>query len=498
MLTEIVRRAAVEFADTEAFVTEHGWSITYAELDRAADEAATGLFDRGIRPGSVVALATPSNVDYVVVYLAAARLGAVTAGLNPRFTGAELRSCISVLRADLVIASPDLAEAMGPIESPIAVVQPGDGPATVAARFRVADAAPVPPLPDDPDRPVCICFTSGSTGQPRGGWYANRQLQAIADLDTGGAWGGGGHGLSSVAMAHVGFMTKLPWMLATARTTHLLERWRARPILDLITRYEMPAVTGVAPQIALLLNLPDIDEHDFEHVKAIVVGGAASPPALVDEARRVFGAPYSIRYSSTESGGIGIGTALDADDDEALHSIGRPRPGVEADIRDEDGNPLPDGDVGELWLTSPAVMSGYWNDPEGTAETLVDGWLRTGDLATRDPDGIFRLCGRVKEMFIRGGYNVYPMEVEAVLLEHPNVAEIVLIPRPDDVMGEIGVAVVVPTEPDAPPTLDELRSHGETTLAHHKLPEAIRIVDELPRNASDKIDRRRLAADEVT
>ena len=340
---------------------------------------------------------------------------------------------------------------------------------------------------------MCICFTSGSTGQPRGGWYANRQLQAIADLDTGGAWGGGGHGLSSVAMAHVGFMTKLPWMLASGRTTHLLERWQARPVLDLITRHKMAAVTGVAPQIALLLALPDITEHDFAHVKAIVAGGAASPPALVDEARRIFGAPYSIRYSSTESGGIGLGTALDADDDEALHSIGRPRPGVDAEIRDENGTSLPDGEVGELWLTSPAVMSGYWNDPAGTAETLVDGWLRTGDLATRDDNGIFRLRGRVKEMFIRGGYNVYPMEVEGVLLDHPGVAEIALVPRPDPVMGEIGVAVIVPTDPSAPPTLDDLRVHGEATLAHHKLPEAIRVVAELPPNASDKIDRRALA-----
>ena len=136
-------------------------------------------------------------------------------------------------------------------------------------------------------------------------------------------------------------------------------------------------------------------------------------------------------------------------------------------------------------------MSGYWNDPVGTAETLVDGWLRTGDLATRDDKGIFRLRGRVK-MFIRGGYNVYPMEVEGVLLDHPDVAEIALVPRPDPVMGEIGVAVIVPVDPSAPPTLDDLQVHGEATLAHHKLPEAIRVVAELP-NASDKIDRRALA-----
>ena len=156
MLTEIARRAAVEFADTEAFVTEHGWSITYAQLARAADEAATGLFDQGIRPGSVLALATPSNVDFVVLYLAAARLGAVTAGLNPRFTGPELRACIDVLNADLVIASPTLEAAMGPIDSSIAVVDAGDSAHTVAARFRVPDAASIPDLPADPERPVCI------------------------------------------------------------------------------------------------------------------------------------------------------------------------------------------------------------------------------------------------------------------------------------------------------------------------------------------------------
>ena len=149
MLTEIARRAAFEFADTDAFVTEHGWAITYAELDRAADEAAAGLAERGVGLGSVVALATPSNVDYVVVYLAAARLGAVTAGLNPRFTGTELRSCLATLDPDLVIASPDLAHALGPVDQPIAVVSPGDGPSTVAARVRIEGADPLPPLDED-------------------------------------------------------------------------------------------------------------------------------------------------------------------------------------------------------------------------------------------------------------------------------------------------------------------------------------------------------------
>ena len=137
-------------------------------------------------------------------------------------------------------------------------------------------------------------------------------------------------------------------------------------------------------------------------------------------------------------------------------------------------------------------MAGYWRDDEGTAATLVDGWLRTGDLGTIDDRGNLRLAGRTKEMFIRGGYNVYPAEVEAVLADHPLVREIVVVPRPDDVMGELGVAVVVPTDAANPPSLEDLRSFAEARLARYKLPEAIRVVAEIPLTPMQKVDRRAL------
>jgi acyl-CoA synthetase (AMP-forming)/AMP-acid ligase II len=139
-------------------------------------------------------------------------------------------------------------------------------------------------------------------------------------------------------------------------------------------------------------------------------------------------------------------------------------------------------------------MDGYWRDPEATAATLVGGWLRTGDLGSVDERGNLRLAGRTKEMFIRGGYNVYPAEVEGVLADHPAVAEVALVPRPDEVMGELGVAVIVPSDPARPPTLDEVRAFLEPKLARYKLPEAIRVVTELPRTPMQKIDRRALAA----
>ncbi len=171
---------------------------------------------------------------------------------------------------------------------------------------------------------------------------------------------------------------------------------------------------------------------------------------------------------------------------------------MDAKIADAEGNELPIGETGEVWLRSPSVMSEYWRNPDETAATLVDGWLRTGDLGTKDDNGCYRLSGRVKEMFIRGGYNIYPLEVESVLATHPKVAEIAIVPRPDDVMGEIGVAVVVPRDPADPPSLGELRALGEQGLAKFKLPERIRIIERMPLNATDKLDRRTLADVERT
>jgi len=254
----------------------------------------------------------------------------------------------------------------------------------------------------------------------------------------------------------------------------------------------MPTLGAVAPQVALLLR-EDLDAYDLSSLQALIVGAAASPLALVREARERLAPGYSIRYSSTESGGCGTGTALDADDEEQ-QTVGRPRGGIEVAVRDDGGRPLPDGEVGEGWLRSPTALSEWWRDPEATAATVVDGWVRTGDLGSIDRRGNLRLAGRAKEMFIRGGYNVYPAEVEAVLTDHPAVAEAAVVPRPDDVMGEIGVAVVVASDPEAPPSLAELRAFADRRLARYKLPEAIRVVDALPLTPMQKIDRRALEA----
>ena len=470
VLPDVVGRAAQRFGERPAFVDADGSILSYVQLHQRSDEVAAGLQAVGVGPGAVVGLTLPSESAWVVAYAATAKLGAAIAGVNPRLTDAERTACLDRVSPELVLNDADAVH-----------------------RLARRGGRPTAATGDD-DRPVAIVFTSGTTGLPKGAWFTDRQLRAIARYDVGDAEGGDTPipQYGSTQFAHVGFTTKLPWYLRMGTTTHLLERWRAADVLNLVEREGISTIGGVAPQVALLLRDERFDERDLSSVKLLVMGGAASPPALVEEARRRFDAGYSIRWSSTESGGVGTATAPDAPDNEALHTVGRPRPGMGLQVRGDDGSVLPAGEVGEVWLRSEATMSGYWGDPEATASALVDGWLRTGDLGRIDPTGCLALAGRRGEMYIRGGYNVFPSEVAAVLGDHPAVHDVAVVARPHEVLGEVGVAVVVPADPAAPPSLDDLRAAARDRLAHHKLPEDLVVVDDLPLTAMQKVDRRAL------
>ncbi|MBL7498510.1 AMP-binding protein [Frankia sp. CNm7] len=478
MLAETVREAARRFGDAAAFVDPDGTRLSFAALDAGSEAVAAGLAARGLGAGDRLVLRLASTSRYVLAYAAAAKLGAVTAGVNP------------------VLAPPEQVRLAELADPRLVLTEPGevDELAAFGAARREPGRAPRP-LPADDGRPVAIVFTSGTTGAPKAAVFTERQLRAVTRIDTGGVWAEqpGEPTLASTQFAHVGFMTKLPWYLRRGLRMFIQGRWRARDTLALLAEHRMSTVNAVAPQLALLLRVPDFDDFDLGAVKLIVAGAAASPPTLIEEARRRLDARYSVRYSSTESGGCGLGTDPDADDDEALFTIGRPRPGIACEIRDEEGRPAAVDEVGELWLRTPSAFAGYWRDPAATAATLVDGWIRTGDLGRHDERGLVRLAGRRKEMFIRGGYNVYPAEVEAALGTHPAVAQCAVVPRPDPVMGEVGVAVVVVRDGAPAPALADLRDHLSSRLAHHKLPEDLRLVTDLPLTAVHKLDRAALS-----
>jgi acyl-CoA synthetase (AMP-forming)/AMP-acid ligase II len=491
MLGEIVREAARRFGDATAYVAADGWEITYGQLDRLSDELAAGLAQRGVRDGDVVALALPSTPEYPVAYLALAKLGAIAAGINERLSGREQTAILDVAQPRLVLATAELAPPAASGDRDVAEVQLADHAEAVFADLRSSGNPPSLPS-DDPQRPVAIIFTSGTTGLPKGAVYGNRQLAAITAIDIGDRWGGGGRGLAGTSFAHLGFMTKFAGNLRSGGTTWLTNRWRAADALEQTARLQLSTIAGIPTQVALMLRVPGFDELDLSSVRAIVIGGGPATPALVREARQRFGAPVIVRYSCTEAG-IGLGTAADADPEDAEISVGRPHPGIELTVRDGEDRSLPAGEIGEVCLRSGATMSGYYRDPETTTLAFTaDGAIRTGDLGWVDDRGRLRLVGRSKEMYVRGGYNVYPVEVEGVLAAHPAVAELAVVPRPDPVMGEIGVAVVVLREGYDRLSLDELRGAGTGQLAAYKLPEAIELVADLPRTAMEKIDRRAL------
>lgn len=498
MIAATVDEAAERFGERAAFVSPTGWSLSYLDLARLSHEVAAAWIHRGIGEGDVVALVLPSVPEYAIAYVAAARIGAITAGVNARLTAAEREAVLTTAAPALVVSTASLAPEPGALpRADRLVVTPADTAAANDGDVLAATREPgnwVEPLPDDPDRPVAIVFTSGTTGTPKGAVFANRQLDFITLVDTAKRWGGGGPQLAGTSMAHLGPMTKLPGNLMRGATAHLMERWRAGDALALVAEHHMTGIGGIPTQIALMLREPDFDRYDLSSLQAIVMGGGPATPALVREARRRFGAAVAIRYSCTEAG-VGVGTAFDAPPEDAEVSVGVAHEGITLSVIDADGRALAPGDVGEVCLRSPAVMTGYWHDPSATrAAFTTDGSVRTGDLGFVDEQGRLHLVGRRKELYVRGGYNVYPAEVEQVLAEHTDLADVAVVPRADDVMGEIGVAVVVARDGAPPPSLTELRDFAASRLAAHKLPEALVVLDALPLTAMDKVDRRALGS----
>lgn len=497
-LGQTVREAATRFADRTAFVSPTGLSVSYDDLDQTASRTAAGLVARGITEGDVVALVLPPCPEYIVVQVAVDRIGAIVAGVNHRLLEPERSALLRLVDPRMVVCGPGLAPVQHPPGSNLHlgadVVEVTPANSIAAMLSKLIDGAPSPrgPAPD-PDRPVAIVFTSGTTGTPKGAVFAQRQIDFITTVDTGGRWAEPDaqvhHGLSGMSLTHLGPTTKLTGNLMRGGTTHLVERWSPTVALDLVQRHRMPVIAGVPTQVALMLHHPDLDAHDLSGVRMVVMGGGPVSPALVRGVRDRLGVPVVVRYSCTEAG-IGVGTAPSDAPEDAEFGVGRPHDGVEVTIRDPFGARVPHGAEGEVCLRSPAVMSGYWQDPEATdAAMWPDGSVRTGDLGSFDDRGRLRLSGRAGDMYVRGGYNVHPSEVEAALVDHPDVSEVAVVAREDEVMGEIGAAVVVPTDPASPPSLEELRRHAGTRIAGHKLPEYLVVARELPRTPMEKLDR---------
>ena len=509
-LSDLLRTAAREAPEAEAF-RYRDERITYRDWDAMADHMASGLAARGIARGDVVALLLPSTPFYFVAYLGAARLGAVTTGINVRYRRSEIGHVLRRAGARLLIAvdgwhDADFRTLLGTLRPDLPAL--ADAAWLAAERLRASTGSAVedfavgapsaPTVAVTADDPVAIVFTSGTTGQPKGAWYTHRNLLALAEIDgrrhDGGAPPFQKHLAAGLSFAHIGTMSRIAVQIGNLGCWHIHDTFDPAAVLELIERERLPHLGGIPTQIIMLLDHPDRARRDLSSLRSVLLGGAPSAPELVRRVQETLGVAVSVRYSSTE---VGIATAsLPADPPELLAtSVGRATPGVELRVVDDANRPLPPDTVGEVVVRSPATMRGYWRDPEATATTVdADGWIHTGDVGFLDAAGYLHLRGRQSEMFIRGGFNVYPSEIEDLLARHPKVARAAVMGVPDPVFGEIGWAFVVARRTDDPPTLAELRAFVGAELASFKRPDGLTVLAELPVTPMFKVDKRALGA----
>lgn len=506
-LPDLLRQAAREVPGDEAFRYRNE-RLTYADWDALADRLAAGMAARGVRAGDVVALLLPSTPLYLVAYLAAARLGAVTTGINVRYRGTEIGHVLRRADARLLLAVDVWHDAdfrtiisSASVEPACDVVWcPADAlrESTAALVHAIAGDAPAAPEGATPDGPVAIVFTSGTTGAPKGACYTHRNLLALAAIERrrhpGGVPPSRTHLAAGLSFAHVGTMARIAVQIGTRGNVLMHDTFDPAAVLEAVERERITHLGAIPTQAIMLLDHPDRPRRDLSSLRSVLVGGAPSSPALIRRLQDTLGVSVSVRYSSTEVG-IATGSLPDDPPERLATTVGRPTPGVELRIVDDENRALPDGEIGEVVIRSPATMRGYWRDPEATAAVLdADGWIHTRDLGFLDADGYLHLRGRRSDMFIRGGFNVYPDEIEDRLARHPQVARAAVIGVPDDRLGEIGWAFVVPRDPHDPPELSSLRRHVGETLAGFKRPDGLTLLAELPVTPMFKVDKRALRA----
>jgi len=490
--------------------------VTFDATWRAVATLATQLHDWGVRPGDRVALAMRNLPEWPVCFFAATSIGAIMVPLNAWWTGGELEYGLADSGARVLIVDDerhhrliDHYDALPALER--IVVARGHEPLS-GMMSRLEDVLGTPhdwatlPLVDlpeatiEPDDDATIFYTSGTTGAPKGALGTHRNL--TTNILSSGYSGARSYlrrgepvpdaqprtALTVIPMFHVtACSASLMGAVATGSTVIFMRKWDAAQAMELIER-EKVNVTGGVPTIAWqLIEHPDRHKYDLSSLEAIAYGGAPSAPELVKRIFTEFGALPGNGWGMTET----MATVTSHSSEDYLNrptSAGPPVPVADLEIRADDGvTVLPTGEVGELWARGPMIVKGYWNKPEATAATFVDGWVRTGDLARLDDEGFCFIVDRAKDMVIRGGENIYSTEVENVLYEHPAVTDCAIIGLPHRTLGE-EPAAVIHLAPGETATEAELQAWVRHRLAAFKTPVAIRFVEEtLPRNANGKI-----------
>ncbi|MEW1739930.1 long-chain fatty acid--CoA ligase [Nocardia beijingensis] len=467
-------------------IRAQGEEWSYGRLKDSVAAFAGALRAAGIDSRDRVLLVAPSVPEFVVAYLGAHLVGAIVITMNTMATGAEIGYVLDDSTARLAIA---WHEATTSAETatrerglPLWVLEPG------AQRDRTEPLSePVDLAPDDV---AVLLYTSGTTGKPKGVELTIANLHAASTIliDYLGVTSEERMG-TALPLFHVfGQSVVMNTALHLGASLSLLSRFDPGRMLEMVRADEITLMSGVPTMWNAMLHAGgDFGPEQFGSLRMASSGGASLPAEVIRAFRARFGCEIMEGYGLTESSGIA--TFNPVGKDPRVGSVGLPLPGMRIEVRDASGSVLGPGEVGELYLSGPTIMRGYWNRPEATASDLRDGWLATGDLGKVDEDGYVYIIDRAKDMIIRGGYNVYPREVEEVLYGHPDIVEAAVIGVPDEHYGE-EVAAVIALAPGAEPTPDELRSWAKEQLSAYKVPHLFAFVDQLPKGATGKILKR--------
>jgi len=510
---------------------------SFEEHFRQAATLAQRLIDHyGVEKGDRVAIAMRNFPEWAVAFWAAAATGAVVVPLNAWWTGPELEYGLADSGAKVLVADGQRLERLAPHLSGLSeltgvigvrttdddgiwnVPPEADAYQDVLGEQPAAAGITLPDVTLEPEDDATIFYTSGTTGKPKGALGSQRNICGnLLSLGFSAARGAARSASSSTpigetatAPAQSAYLLSVPFFHATgchsilvANTAAggklvLMRKWDPERALELIERERITIFGGVPSMAWQVLDSPDFQKRDTSSVTSIGYGGAPAPPELVRRIEEMFpGRTPSNGYGLTETSSV---TTMNSGDDYLTHpdSVGTPVPICDLKTVDPAGEELPAGEVGELWIRGPNVVKGYWHKPAETAQTFSDGWLHTGDVARIDEEGFVYIVDRAKDMVIRGGENVYCVEVEAALFEHPAVSDAAVIGIPHQVLGE-EVGAVVTLKPGAEVTEEELRKHVGSRLAAFKVPVRIWFRSEpLPRNPAGKILKQELRNELVT
>jgi len=474
-----------------------GTTTTYRELDDLSGRAAAGLREAGLSPGQVVALQLPNIPQFLIAYFGALKAGLVVLPLNPLLMAPELEYHLTDSAAAMLIGFQGLhAEAAKACETtgvPLYLVSADASPLPEGTRpvTELISTAPLDEPGGDvvalgPDDTAVLVYTSGTTGKPKGAELTHFQLYMNCTV-AGGLFGARSDDvvLAVLPFFHVfGLSSVINVFVRYGGCLSILPRFQPSAVLDAIEADRCTVIGGV-PTMLHALAQQDITGRDLSALRVAVSGGASLP----EDVMRTFEDKYGIEvlegYGMTETASS---CSFNRPGDRKVLSIGKPLWGVRMRVADSSGRLLPPGreHVGEILIRGHNVMRGYLGRPEATAETLRDGWLHSGDLGYVDEDGFYFIVDRAKDLVIRGGYNVYPREIEEVLYAHPSILEAAVIGKPDERLGEEVVAVVALRE-GASVSAEEIIAYTRERLAAYKYPREIRFMTELPKGPSGKI-----------